>query len=374
MNMDKLNILVVDDEPGIRMGVKRVLQQFEVDYPFMDEPIGFNVVDVETGEEAIELLNSNNYDVVFLDNKLPGIQGIEVLEYINKNMPETRVIMITSYASLELAVKATKIGAYDFVPKPFTPAELRACTENVAKQVFLKKMTKKLHKEGRHIRFQFLSLLSHELKNPIGAVEGYLKMIKERKAGNNIDSYDEMIMRSLERLNNMRDLIMDLLDLSKISGGEKNRELKDIDISQIAKEAINAMQPMAIQKDIQMYLNCKENIFLYGDTSEIEMIFNNLISNAIKYNEKNGRVDVFIEETPKTVKVVVADTGIGISKDDQQKLFNEFVRIKNTKTKNISGSGLGLSIVSQILENYHAEITVNSKPNEGSEFIIVFNK
>lgn len=372
--MDKLNILVVDDEPGIRLGVKRVLQQFEVDYPFMDEPIGFNVHDVETGEQAIESLNKNMYDVVFLDNKLPGIQGIEVLEFINENLPDTRVIMITSYASLELAVKATKIGAYDFVPKPFTPAELRASAENVAKQVFLKRMTKKLHKEGRQIRFQFLSLLSHELKTPIGAVEGYLKMIKERKAGNSIDDYDEMITRSLDRLNTMRELIIDLLDLSKISGGEKNRNIKEINIVEIAKEAINAMQPMAIQKDVQIYLNSKENVILLGDKSEIEMIFNNLISNAIKYNEKNGRVDVFIENINNAVKIVVADTGIGISEQDQQKLFNEFVRIKNPKTKNISGSGLGLSIVSQILENYKAEISIKSKIGEGSEFILIFNQ
>ena len=372
--MEYLKILVVDDEPGIRLGVKRVLQQFKVDYPFMDEPIGFNVTEVETGEEALALLKEGSFEIVFLDNKLPGIQGIEVLEFINDNFPDTRVIMITSYASLELAVRATKIGAYDFVPKPFTPAELRASTENVAKHVFLRKMTKKLNEEGRHIRFQFLSLLSHELKAPLGAVDGYLKMMKDRTIGHSMKDYDEMITRSIDRLNDMRSLILDLLDLSKIESGQKNRQIQEIDLVTIANQAIIAMQPMAIQKDITVSLNSKENVILHGDNRELEIVFNNLISNAIKYNKQNGKVEVIIEESISEIKIAVVDTGIGILQTDQENLFHEFVRIKSADTKNISGTGLGLSIVSRILENYSTNISINSQLGEGAVFSIIFNK
>lgn len=130
--MDKLIVMVVDDEPGIRSGVSRILSNFTVSYPFMDDDIGFDVIEVETGEEAIEKVKSEHIDIVLLDNKLPGILGTDVLEFISNNKPEILVMMITSYASLELAVKATDHGAYDFIPKPFTPQELKSSLENVS--------------------------------------------------------------------------------------------------------------------------------------------------------------------------------------------------------------------------------------------------
>jgi two-component system, sensor histidine kinase and response regulator len=99
----------------------------------MDEDFEFELTDAGTGEEAIEILNAQKVDVVLLDNKLPGMDGIEVLEHINKQQMDVAVMMITSYASLELAIKATRNGAYNFMPKPFTPQELRSSIENVAK-------------------------------------------------------------------------------------------------------------------------------------------------------------------------------------------------------------------------------------------------
>jgi len=160
--MAKLSILVVDDEPGIRSGVTRILENFQVSYPFMDEDFEFEVLEASTGEDAIKLLLSRELDILLLDNKLPGIQGVEVLEFISKNQIDVVVIMITSYASLELAVRATRQGAYDFVPKPFTPKELRSTIETVTKQLFLKRMTQKMNLVGRQVRLQFLSVLSHE--------------------------------------------------------------------------------------------------------------------------------------------------------------------------------------------------------------------
>ena len=185
--MESLNVLVVDDEFGIRSGVSRILRNFTISYPFMDEDIGFNVIEAATGEEALDLIKNSPPAVVLLDNKLPGIQGIDVLEYINNNSLDILVVMITSYASLELAVKATNIGAYDFVPKPFTPQELKSSMENVAKHYFLRRMTRKLHKEGKQVRFQFLTVLSHELKAPLNSIEGYLKIMQEKQAGEKID-------------------------------------------------------------------------------------------------------------------------------------------------------------------------------------------
>ncbi len=372
--MEKLHVIVVDDEPGICSGITRILSKFSVGFPFMDENIGFEVEETYTGEDAIKLVDNKVPDIILLDNKLPGIPGIEVLEYINKKRLDTIVLMITSYASLELAVKATNQGAHDFIPKPFTPQELRSAIESVTKHIFLKRMTRKLNREGKQIRFQFLSVLSHELKTPLNAIEGYLRIIQEKQAGNDLDAYEKIIERSLVRVKGMRNLILDLLDLTKIESGKKNREVKPVDIAEIARMSIDTMGPISIQKDIRVYLKSPENVIFEADREEIEIILNNLLSNAIKYNIEGGRVDCIIEDGKSSLVITVKDTGIGIVEDQIPRLFGEFVRIKNEQTKNISGSGLGLSIVKKLTRLYKGDISVTSKPGEGSTFKLAFPK
>ena len=368
--MAEYKILVVDDEPGIRMGTKRILQNYKVDYPFMDEHIEFIVLEAATGEEGIEIIDREMPDIILLDNKLPGIQGVEVLEYVKKKLYDIVVVMITSYASLELAVKATRDGAYDFIPKPFTPHELRGSIENITKQLFLKRMTQKMNKEGKLIRFQFLSVLSHELKAPINAIEGYVKMMNDRQFGDDMAAYQEMIDRMQERIKGMRSLIMDLLDLTKIESGKPVQHLESVNITGIAQISIDTMRPYSIQKDVDIYLNTKEKIMMDADPNEIEIIFNNLISNAVKYNRNGGRVDVFIESKKDAIVFQVSDSGIGMTDEEKAKLFQDFVRIKNQKTKNITGSGLGLSILKKIVDMYHGEIDVQSVPDKGPTFTI----
>lgn len=372
--MDKLKILVVDDELGIRLGIKRILTKFEVDYPFMDEAIGFDVSEADTGEKAIELLDKEHFDIVLLDNKLPGIEGIEVLEYIKRQNIASKIIMITSYASLELAVKATREGAIDFVPKPFTPQELRSSIENITKQMFLKQMTTKMQKEGKQIRFQFLSLLSHELKAPVNAVEGYLKIIKEQKNGDKVADYLPMIDRSLDRLKGMKSMIMDLLDLTKIEGSAGKRNIQKVNVAEIAEMSVSTIQPLAIQKDVDIHINSSANVELSVDTKDLEIVLNNLISNAVKYNKQGGRVDCIIRERKDEIEIIVSDTGIGISEQDREKLFKEFVRIKNENTSAIPGSGLGLSIVKKIIDYYDASIDLQSELSKGTTVTVLFKK
>jgi len=370
--MENLDVLVVDDEPGIRSGVTRILRNFSVSYPFMDDDIQFNVIEAATGEEALTIINNKPPAIILLDNKLPGIQGVEVLEYINNNQLDILVMMITSYASLDLAVKATNIGAYDFVPKPFTPQELKASMENITKHFFLRRMTKKLHKEGKIIRFKFLTVLSHELKSPLNAIEGYLKLMQEKQSGDNIDDYQEMIDRSLSRIKTMRNLIMDLLDLTKIDSGKRKRDLREVDLELIAQSAIDGMTPLAVQRDVKLNLDVEKQQPFMADAEEMEIIFNNLISNAVKYNKDGGTVNISIRTTSDEVIVKIEDTGFGIEMEDIPKLFQEFSRIKNATTRNISGTGLGLSIVKRLVDLYNGKMEVESTPNQGTTFIIYF--
>jgi signal transduction histidine kinase len=278
------------------------------------------------------------------------------------------VVMITSYASLELAVKATSDGAYDFIPKPFTPQELKSSIENITKRVFLKKMTNKLQDTGKQIRFTFLSVLSHELKAPLNAIEGYLKMIRERQNGPRIEDYDVMIDRSLDRIKGMRSLILDLLDLTRVESGKAKRNITDTDLAMVARTAMDTMRPYAIQRDVKLNLHHDGPVIMQADAEEMEIIFNNLISNAIKYNRDGGTVDFTMEQHDGCMNFKVVDTGIGMTPAEVEKIFDDFVRIKNDKTKNITGSGLGLSIVKKLIDNYAGKIEVSSIPDQGSTF------
>jgi len=368
--MASLKILIVDDEFGIREGIKRILRKHSSSFPFIEEDFDFELSEAEDGLLALEKIKKNNYDIILLDNKLPGMEGIEILSKIRELKKEASVMMITSYASLELAVEATQKGAYNFVPKPFTPDELRTAIDDLVKHLYLKRMTRNLSKEGRQIRFHFLSVLSHELKSPLNAIDGYLRIMQDKQAGDKIENYDTMINRSMERINGMRGLIMDLLDLTRIQSGEKKRELKKTELVDIARQAVATIEPLAIQKNIKLDIQLPEMLYMKADSTELEIIFNNLLSNGIKYNKDYGDLKFIITENNHKILIEVEDSGIGMSNDEQAMLFKEFVRIKNAQTRKISGSGLGLSIVKKIVDLYHGDILVESESGKGTKFMI----
>jgi signal transduction histidine kinase len=372
--MSTLKILVIDDEPGIRSGISRILRNFRVDYPFMEEAFDFEVFEASTGEAGIGIIENNKPDILLLDNKLPGIQGIEVLEYIRKKQYDFTVVMITSYASLELAVKATSDGASDFIPKPFTPQELRSSIENITKKIFLKKMTATLKETDKQVRFQFLSVLSHELKAPLNAIEGYLKIARDHQLGDKIEDYHAIFDRSVERIHGMRTLILDLLDITRVESGKTQQNIVDTDLVKAMQKAVAAIQPSSAEREIRINLHGSDPIWMKADINEIDIIFNNLVSNAVKYNKDKGLVDIHIEENDGMTKIRVEDTGIGMTEGEMAKLFQDFVRIKNEKTKYITGSGLGLSIVKKLVENYGGTIDVTSIPDKGSTFIVSLPK
>jgi signal transduction histidine kinase len=309
-------------------------------------------------------------DILLLDNKLPGIQGIDVLEYIRKRNYDIVVAMITSYASLDVAIRATRDGAIDFIPKPFTPQELKSSIENITKQLYLKRITHNMKQEGKKIRYQFLSVLSHELKAPLNALEGYLRMMQAKQSGELVDDYAIPIERSLQRIQGMRNLIMDLLDFTKIRLERKEEKIQEVRLSEIASSSILTAQPYAIQVDVHINLDIRSDAIIMADPDDIEIVFNNLISNAVKYNRPGGKADIIIESSENEGILIISDSGIGISKDDIDNLFAEFVRIKNEKTRNISGSGLGLSIVKKVVGLYHGTINVESTPDVGTVFTI----
>jgi signal transduction histidine kinase len=283
-------------------------------------------------------------------------------------------IMITAYASLETAVSAIKRGAYDFLAKPFTPEELKITIRKAAGRIVLAQQARKLAQEKRQVRFQLISVLAHELKAPLAAVEGYLKILQDGAAGNDPAVYQKMIDRSLLRTEGMRKLIVDLLDMTRIESGRKRRELAAVDVRDVARAAIETAGPEAAARGITINLKAEAPVALRADRGEIEIILNNLISNAVKYNRDGGRVDVTLRSDSGAVLLAVADTGIGLAPEEAARLFDDFVRIKNEKTREILGSGLGLAIVKKLAALYGGDAWVTSEPGVGSTFTVVLKQ
>ncbi len=371
--MDTLRVLVVDDETGMRLAIARVLSTFTVRPGDDDATISFEVQTAETGEEALERIAEAVPDILLLDLKLPGISGLDVLRQVNERGLPTLTVMITAYATLETAIDATKQGAHDFLPKPFTPDELRVAVRRVVKHLVVQRQARRLVEEKRQVRFQFISVLGHELKAPLAAIEGFLQILKDGSAGTDPAVQQQIVERALARSGGMRRLIAELLDLTRIESGKKRREFTVVDVRDIAQVALDGVAAAAAGRQIALALHAPDRVPVVADRGELEILFNNLVSNAVKYNRDGGRVDVTIELTDGGFRIGVADTGIGLSPEDASRLFQEFVRIKNDKTRTIPGTGLGLSIVKKLAQLYGGDVTVQSEPGVGSRFTVTLS-
>jgi two-component system, sensor histidine kinase and response regulator len=371
--VDILNILIVDDEFGMRRGAERALRDITVSLPDIGGEVRFDIRTAATGKELEERMSEGPTDILILDHKLPDTTGLDILDRLSKSSLDLLVIMITAYASLDTAVTATRRGAYDFLAKPFTPEELRGAVRKAARHLILQRQARRLAEEKRQVRFQFISVLAHEMKAPIAAVEGYLQMIHERSVGNKLEDYDHMLDRCLIRIEGMRKLITDLLDLTSIESGQRKRTPTAVDLSDVARQAVENVKAEIERRSISVQLDVPAGLFMEADRTEIEMIFNNLISNAVKYNRDQGRVGVTVGMTGDEIRIEVEDTGIGMTPEETQRLFSDFSRIKNEKTRNILGSGLGLSTLKKLVTLYNGEITVKSKPDSGSAFTVMLH-
>jgi len=363
---ETLRVLVVDDEAVLCQGVRRILEPLTVDLPEAGGGASFQVRVVGSGEDCLREVEAAAPDILLLDYKLPGMTGIDVLNAIAPAGKGILVIMVTAYASLETAVRATKLGAYDFLAKPFSPDELRYVMRKAVTNILLSRRTRRLEAEKRQIRFEFLSVLAHELKAPLNAVEGYLDILAERTGGDEL----HMVRRSLARIGGAKKLIFDLLDLTRIESGLKRREPRRLDLVPLLRCALEAVDRDVRAQGLTVELDSAPEVFLDADPGEIEIVFNNLVSNAVKYNRPGGRVRASLSRRDGGVVFAVEDTGIGMRPEDAAKLFREFTRIRNAETAGVPGSGLGLSIIQGIVQQHGGEITVRSAPGEGTRFDI----
>ena len=365
-----LQAVMVDDEEALCQGVRRIIEKYRVHVPDVLVDVTFRYRYFTSAEDFLRYVgDGGQVDLLLLDMKLPGMSGMDVLDALSELGRDLITIMVTAYATFETAVKATKLGAYDFLAKPFTPEELRYAVRKATSQLIVSRQARKLAEEKRQVRFNFISVLAHELKAPLNAVEGYLNILRTTEEDQNL----QMVERSIVRVDGMKKLIADLLDLTRIESGQRERVIRRIDLRELAKASMELFAVDAQRRDVAVTLDAPDDVTLQADAGEAEIVLNNLISNAIKYNRDGGRVTVKLRRRGDGVVIAVSDTGIGLKPEEAAKLFNEFVRIKNEQTVKVLGSGLGLSTVRKIANMYDGEATVTSEPGTGSTFTVALS-
>jgi PAS domain S-box-containing protein len=223
------------------------------------------------------------------------------------------------------------------------------------------------------IKSQFVSMVSHELKAPIAAVYGFLKLMSDDNIKLNEEQKKEYINRSMIRLDGLLKMVNDLLDISRMELKTVRREIRKICLTEIIKNILELFQIEIQKSNLSVDFNYEQNGFcIDADADEISRLFTNIISNAVKYNRPGGSITIKISHLGNFILTEIKDSGIGMKEDEKKKLFSEFFRAKNEFTKNVSGTGLGLSIVKRIVDSYSGKIEVESEFGVGTTFRIFF--
>ncbi|OQM45615.1 PAS domain-containing sensor histidine kinase [Anoxybacillus sp. UARK-01] len=228
-------------------------------------------------------------------------------------------------------------------------------------------------KKLEQMRKDFVANVSHELKTPITSIKGFAETLldgamKDERA---LEHFLSIILNESERL---QSLVQELLDLSKIEQQGFQLQLEKVNMTQLLEELMVMFRGKAQEKKIDLRLHAAKQIYLTGDGDRLKQIFINLITNALTYTQKSGRVEASIEEQNDEVLVHISDTGIGIEEQEIPRIFERFYRVDKARSRNSGGTGLGLAIVKHLVEAHHGYMTVKSKVGHGTTFTVHFPK
>jgi signal transduction histidine kinase len=352
-------ILVIDDEEVVLDSCTQVL----------GGP-ACQVLTAGNGADGLRRLEEMTPDLVFLDLKMPGLSGLEVLERIRARHPLMVVIVITGYATVTSAIEAMKKGAFDFLPKPFTPEELRLIARRGLEHGRLVRQTVALRREQEMLRENFAAIVSHELKSPLGALQQNLYALIAELEDKLSEDQQQRFARLKTRLDDLLKLIHSWLRVFSVDINKLKETFKPVALPVVAAKAVETVQPHATRKAIEIQVEAPESLPpVNGDEGSLTEVLVNLLGNAVKYSFPNSRITVRAAAQGAEVFITVADTGVGIAKADLPYMFQEFSR-GHSQPENVSGCGLGLAISRRIVDVHGGTVAVESEPGKGSTFTV----
>ena len=374
VSTDLPQILVIDDEMGPRESLRMLLKP------------DYSVHTADCVEAGLKFLKEKQPDTIVMDIRMPGMTGIEGLRRIREIDPHLSVIMLTGFGALDTAKEALRLGANDYISKPFDAGEMRAvigrnvertrvqrASETAAGDI--KELNNRLLKElAQKERLASLGQASaefvHDLGNPLTIVWGYVQLLAKKLdrtedggAVENAASVKEL--RIIEQ--NVR-LCRELLTMWQSYGSVEASPHKPISVSAILREVIKGVGAMAAQNGVEVKASiCEDTCTLLGDAVQIKRAIQNVVINALQASvEKKGTVSVDCTQRDFYVDIRVEDTGSGISPAQMNKIFDPYFTTKQNK----SGTGLGLYITKKVVEDHNGSIKVDSTPDVGTVFTI----
>ena len=375
-----MSVLIVDDSVDQRLLLKTVLNAAGYAELITAESAGDAFKHLRMDEtQGVEV----GIDLILLDITMPEMDGIEACRQIKavRHIRDIPIVMVTAHTEVSELESAFAAGAIDYITKPLNKVELLARVRSALtlKQemddrklayIELEEKNKELGEESL-AKTQILSTVTHELKTPLSSITGYVdRMLVQRDRVGPLNERQERYLETVQRNGRrLKVLIDDLLDVSRIESGSLELNLVELDVRREIKEVVSALQDQISGKQQHLLLKIPTNLArLKADQLRFSQLLTNLLNNASKYSPEGATTTITAEKQDGLIRIDVSDTGMGISKDDQARLFSKFFRADNSSTSEVSGTGLGLFITKSIIEAHGGQIQVRSDEGKGTTF------
>jgi two-component system sensor histidine kinase/response regulator len=352
-------ILIIDDEEVVLDSCRLILRNEN-----------YKISTVSNGELGLQLLPEFKPDLVFVDLKMPGLSGFEVLKKISVIDPNIVSIVITGFSTISSAVDAMKNGAYDFLPKPFTPDEFRLITSRGLDRRKLVLETISLKREKEMLKEHFAAVVSHELKSPLASVQQNLYLLEAELADKLDNDQKAHIERMKTKITDLINLIHTWLRVISVDVNKLRDNFQQISIENVISKATENVQQHAIRKDISIINSLISSpSLIIGDEGTLVEAIGNLLGNAIKFSRVSSQIQIKTETIEGFLVISISDNGVGIAKEDLPYIFEDFFTGDTGQIVEKS-SGLGLAITRRIIEAHHGTIMARSEFGQGSTFTI----
>jgi signal transduction histidine kinase len=374
-------IVLVDDIPD-NLNLLEDLLDNEFNYNNDDFKVEF--IKANDGQEALDIIKDDNLiDLILLDVMMPNLSGFEVCEILKKDVTTKNIpiIFITANNQQDNIVTGFKLGAVDYVSKPFCDEEL---ISRVKTHLTLSNQTKMLRNsrleliQSNRLKSEFMANVSHELRTPLNSIIGFSSLLEKNKNKN----LDTKQLKYLQLINsnglNLLKMLSEVIELSKIEAGKVELNIIPVNLILIVNDIAQLMQTQANEKSIELRFTNKINkdILVYNtDEQKLKQVFVHIVNNALKFAPaSNGTVDIILEENNKYFIIIIKDNGIGIELKNFKKIFKSFNQVEYGDDKKYMGLGLGLTISKNIIEYLGGYIDLESEKDQWSIFSIYLPK
>ncbi len=332
--------------------------------------LGTKLIAVQDGSNAIEISKEKKPDLILLDINMPGMNGFDVCVKL-KELPETKdipVIFVSAKVSSEDISRGFDTGAVDYVTKPFNHSELKARAFTHLKLAKIIKDKEKLLRD----KDKFISLVAHDIKSPLSGVLSLMEILSKEYESLEEPERREMINDIFITLESQYKFVLNLLDWGRLQLDrvEVNKETIYPEIILNAVSSIHKLN--AEKKGIEIILSIETEDVFDADPAQMETILTNLISNAIKFTESGGEINIKVEKKSSDLIISVADSGVGMRDEDKEKLFKDDTIHTTPGTNEEVGTGLGLLLVSELVKKNGGKLDFESEYGKGTTFYLSF--